>query len=125
MKKLIFFSVFLLLSPLFFSFTHPVKPKKNKEKCWSCAQPTNLSATKSGGIITLSWNGPTGASFTPGGYYNCVCTPTSTRPFGSSAGTSHTQVISVDPSTYSITYQVTATCTDGTTSTSAPFSKNF
>lgn len=108
---------------------HKTTPKKalTQAEKFACAAPTNLNATRtSSTTVALSWTSGPGVSWQPGGYINCNCPypqPT-TQPFSYST-TTYPYSINVPPSTYSITFRVTVTCIDGSTATSAPFSKTL
>jgi hypothetical protein len=131
MKKIALLLFSLVALAALFSFikikpiAEPVKVAKEKTMTMAerlaCAAPTNLSAVKNGTSIVLSWTSSGGVSWSPGGYYNYTG---GTSSFGFQTYT-YPVSITVPSSTYSITFRVTVTCADGSTATSAPFSKSF
>jgi hypothetical protein len=103
MKKILLATtiVILLVTMLSFVFVIPKntdavmrKPINktiiNKKTC-SCSTPTNIVATRSGGVVTVTWNAVPGAmSYTVGGYLSCdghfdnLCTTTNSIMFSAS-----------------------------------------
>lgn len=76
--------------------------------------------------VSLSWTG-SGYSYSYGGYYNYKDQYNNLRSanFQGNAGGFTSASITVPASTYSLTYQVTTTCIDGTTATSSSASFYF
>jgi len=123
MKKIIFaLSMFAVL--LLFSFSNK-KISASEKKLGTCATPTSLSASKSGGTITLSWTSdPNTHNY--GGYYMYI--NGSGQPVSQNfSGTTNTWPVAVSfpSSTYRITYTATDHCPDGSFSTSSPATFNF
>lgn len=130
MKKLLSVTCLLLLTALssFSTTRHHSFFSSPSAKKFSCPAATLLTASKNVTVITLAWSStaPAGASFTPGGTYNYIVSGSPQNvPFHAGPTTSHSATISVPSNTYSLTYQVTTTCLDGTTSTSSAATFNF
>jgi len=112
--------VFLFLTVTIFSFSTTIHNSVSSatfiKKTGTCAEPTNLIGTLNGTSLTLSWDGPSGVTFSYGGTLS---------PNGSFSGTTSTSpvTISVPSGTTGGTFRVNSLCSDGTTSISAP--KNF
>lgn len=127
-KKLLSISGLILL--LFISISFVLEPPKKTDKdhivsvlkkasvihnTCNCSTPTNVSAIRSGGIVTLTWNAVSGAvTYSVGGYASCsvtgfsYCATTNSIAFSSSC---------------SVTVRVTANC-NGTTCLNATCSSS-
>ena len=129
MKNLLYLTLLLSITVLF-SFSSinksPSHSKSAEARFGTCSAPTGLGASKNGFTVTLTWTGSS-SCHSYGGYYNYNDNMGShVSNFGGGACTNPgLAYISVPTGTYSITYRVTAICGDGTSSTSAPFARNF
>lgn len=100
--------------------------KNIRKKFGSCPAANGLLAQKNFGTVKLTWSG-SGASYNYGGYYNYR---TSDGGYGSANFSGSTAGnyanITVPSTTYSLTYQVSTVCTDGSiTGSAGPASFNF
>lgn len=129
MKKLFYVICLLVITALSsFSTTgyHSSFSKISEKKFGSCPTANGLLAQKNFGTVKLTWSG-SGASYNYGGYYNYR---TSDGGYGSANFSGSTAGnyanITVPSTTYSLTYQVSTVCTDGSiTGSAGPASFNF
>jgi hypothetical protein len=116
----LFLLPFLLSLPM--NKTHLPATHSTARVKGSCAAPYGYTARKSGSTIYLTWSG-SASSYTVGGYYNYV---TGTKNFGGPAsGTSYQITDPTVSSAYSIHFNVTSICSDGTTTNGTPVFYNL
>lgn len=97
-------------------------PKTNRG---TCPAPYNLDANRTSTVsVALSWTSGPGINWNVGGYYNWIDSHGNPQTSSFHIQTyTYPVSLTIPAGAYSITFQVTITCTDGTNSTSAPKSK--
>lgn len=105
----------LITTICLFSFTDYNKASiKSKNKFFTCSPAYNFTKTRSGGYVTISWQGPANA------YYTYVAYSTLTG--GSVSGTTYSTSVQFQDRNEGGTITTTAHCTDNTTSSQTHYS---